>query len=280
VSSGSKEYESYADFMTRTGSRILVASLVGVQIVCAPSGGTAAPNTARGWSAPTPISQQVDEILVAQAALDSDGDAVALWLEGGAVGSALSLEVAMRRTGATGWSPPRAVWRDSKRVKIDAETVSLQVTGAGFAAVAFSAGGRKVRTRTYATTVDVSRATWSRPRVVRGGTAWGAAVSGPTEVTILIRDRKALFAIRGDLARQSWKTPELLPVAGPAPAGVDLAANERGDAIVAWTRCPAGSLYPCKLRRPSTFFTSTKRAGGRWSRPQTLDHADGGDDSL
>jgi hypothetical protein len=238
----------------------------------------ARPGAAFGWGPPVFVSGTVGEIVFDEVGVDSRGDAVAVWTQGPRFSSAPSVVVSVRRSESGPWSAPRVLWRPPKRLTV--YDLSLNVTPAGFALIVFTAAphtSAPAGTRTYAIAGNLARSSWTRPRLVRHGFSWAAAVSGPARATIVVRDLHGLFAIDGNLATNSWKKPERLPIAGPGPPGIDLAANMRGDAIVAWTRCPGGTRYPCKLNRPSSLLTSSRTNGGAWDDPQTLNRSEGED---
>jgi hypothetical protein len=187
--------------------------------------------------------------------------------------------VSLHRSGSTTWSVPRVVWHESKRLPLDVNTLSLDVTPAGFAVVGLSAGVAGDGNRTYGIVGDLARASWTRPRVVHRGISWATAVSDPAQAVVAVRDHSGVSVIDASLTTNSWQEGGAFANLRSV-AGIDLAANTKGDAIVAWTRCPGGTHYPCKLGRSSSFLTSSRPAGGAWDHPQTLERGEGGDGPL
>jgi hypothetical protein len=141
----------------------------------------------------------------------------------------------------------------------------------------------------YAAVGNLGDNTWTRPRLVHhganaGGSSYtdyehpnGLALTGPNSATALVQDGRRFWALDVDLRTNAWSSAQRLPVSAPVPTGLYLAANFNGDAVVAWTRCPAGDKYPCKLGHRSVFLASTRHTANSWTRPVELDESsDGG----
>jgi PKD domain len=218
------------------------------------------------WLTPAPLSAPSSESTMSpQVAVDSQGDAIAVWARSS--GSGRTVEAAVRPAGSGAWQTPVALSEAGAR----AERPALAVDPQGDAVVVWerSKGSGSV---IEAAVRPAASGAWQRPLQLStaGLSAHSPAVAIDSQGnTIAVwtgsdGSNSIVEAAAGSAASGAWQTPVALSPAGQRAEAPRVALDPQGDAVAVWQSYGANYIIEAAAR---------PAAGGAWQTPVALSPA-------
>ena len=217
------------------------------------------------WQEPVEVSTPGDIGFNPEVAIDSHGDAVAVWRDG----NAEEIEAAVRRAGGE-WEAPVAIsasgGNEKPEVAVDSSGEAVVVwehdqSGDSNGAVQAAVGSLESDVWQEPVELSTSGQSNSNPRV---------AVNGEGEADVVWESyNEGVYSIQtvaGSIGHDTWGEPVALSLPGQVTANPEVADDAEGEAVAVWEQ--GGDELT-----PYTVQGAVRPAGGQWGAPVDLSAA-------
>jgi PKD domain len=217
------------------------------------------------WSEPETLSLPGEEGEQSQVAIDAAGNAIAVWVTGDGIGGFVVRSAAR---------PPGGAWPEP-------EDVSDSISAAGWPMLAIDAVGEAVAVWTAFDSGDVlvqgsvrsADGEWSEPDDLSPAGQDVTPLEAPSVAVDAAGNAIAVWKLESSndivqaavraAGQENWAAPDDLSDAGQDAGEPDVAMDEAGEAVAAWTR----------LDGTNTIQAAVRPAGGDWAGPDDLSDA-------